>query len=131
MALLQELASIVPLSQNDTTMNRLTELIMLGADPNARAASSTVLHMAAQRGDIFVVTLLIEAGADIHAEDDYGSTPLQDAAAFARPDVARLLVALGADAEHKSDDGRRPVDDICLFVACDAAQVVQMRSILG
>jgi hypothetical protein len=59
-------------------------LLTRGADPNARASISTggtALHSAAWNGDLEMVKLLVDAGADVSARDEeYDSTP----AGFAR-----------------------------------------------
>lgn len=127
----EELVYEVPSKHGTTTLNRIRELILDGADPNARYRSTPVLHLAAQKGDPTVVMLLIEAGANLHSEDEFGATPLHQAAAFGNAKVAEVLVALGADIMHRSSDGRRPYDDACLFVECDGDQVRQLWDVLS
>lgn len=112
-------------------MSRVRELLRDGADPNTRYQSSTVLHLAAQKGDVAVAAMLIEAGADIHAEDEFGWTALQQAAAFGHADVARLLISVGSDVRHRSSAGRTPRDAICFFAACDGSQESLLRSVLS
>lgn len=59
-------------------------LIRNGADVNVRnqrGGGKTALHLAAGGGYLDVVTLLVKAGADINATDNYGHTPMFDAAA--------------------------------------------------
>lgn len=126
----QELLYAVPATQDEATMSRIRDLLLNGADPNMRYQSSTVLHLAAQKGNVAVATLLIEAGADIHTEDELGWSALMQAAAFGHADVARLLVSVGANVEHKSSEGRAARDAICFFAACDGEQESQLRSVL-
>jgi hypothetical protein len=51
------------------------KLIAAGADVNLFANGQTPLHLAARRGLTGVARFLVEAGADLYAEDDEGKTP--------------------------------------------------------
>ena len=53
--------------------------------------------------------LLLDAGADVHARDKDGYTPLHRAAASDRDDLAALLIAHGADVDARSDEDRTPL----------------------
>lgn len=55
-----------------------------------------------------VVNLLLRAGADVRAQDDYGETALQRAVSVANADlqVVRLLLSAGAAVDHKDRYGR-------------------------
>ena len=55
------------------------------------------LHIAANRGNKDVVSLLLERGADIHARDSNQATPLHFAAGGRNKDVVSLLLERGAD----------------------------------
>lgn len=74
-------------------------LIAAGADVNARETHTgqTALMWAAVRGDLPVATVLVEAGADIHAVTTSGSTPLHFAVQQGALPVARLLLEAGAN----------------------------------
>ncbi|CAK9007016.1 DnaJ homolog subfamily C member 21, partial [Durusdinium trenchii] len=69
----------------------------MGADVDARAAVGTPLFWAAFSGSVDVASQLLDAGADVNAQDDDGLTPLLVAAARDHGDVVRRLVAAGAD----------------------------------
>ena len=96
------------------------EALDKGADVNATAkvqvqtwevSSLTPLHLAsALNDDPGVAMLLLDRGADIKAEDDYGWRPLYWAANYNdNPEVVSLLLDRGADIEAEDDGGRTPL----------------------
>ena len=67
-------------------------LLEAGADPNTLAADGvSVLAKAIERGDIEVVRLLLDAGADPN-----GPGVVESAVQYGNPDIARDLLAAGA-----------------------------------
>lgn len=93
-------AESVLLSQRKDRNEILKELIVAGADVNAKSVSGyeVPLITAADRGDDVAVALLITHGAYVNATDGMGRTALDHAAYFSpkHGDVARLLVSSGA-----------------------------------
>ena len=75
-------------------------LLRCGADVTARYRGRTALHCAASAGFAQVVQALLDAGADVHARDERGETPLQGlehaARSIDREPVRGLLLAHGA-----------------------------------
>ncbi|CAH1249158.1 ANKRD53 [Branchiostoma lanceolatum] len=70
----------------------VTLLIRKGADLAAEKHHLTPLHLAAEHGLLNVVKLLVEAGADIHAETpNTGLTPLDMAEHGGKQDVVNYL----------------------------------------
>ena len=68
-----------------------------GQDPNALShppTSRTLLHAAAACGHLDLVLLLIDAGADIHALDADGQTPLSRAQAGRHPRHKQVVAHL-------------------------------------
>ena len=55
------------------------------------ADGATVLHKAARNGDAFMARLLVANGADVHAKDAGGRTPLIPALQSGHLDAAKLL----------------------------------------
>ena len=83
-------------------------LLAAGADVNA-PSSSTPLYGAAFAEDLESIRMLLEAGADIHARDWRGNTPLLAAAdwgGFRNPEVLEVLVEAGADVNDRDDAGQ-------------------------
>ena len=76
-------------------------------DPIAYRApdGDTCLHIAARRGDVRSVALLLRAGLDPNDRGDMGTTPLHCAS---NPEVFALLLARGASPEVINDFGRKP-----------------------
>ena len=71
-----------------------------------REIPQTELHVASKRGHLDGVRLLLQHGADIHAQDDKGRTPFQVSLASAlgklhpggkHQDVMQLLLEHGAE----------------------------------
>lgn len=74
---------------------RVEELLQQGANPNQHLdhAKVTPLHHAAQANAIEIVTLLINAGADVYAQTaDEHHTPLSIALLFNHLKLARILL---------------------------------------
>ena len=68
------------------------------------------MHYAAQNGWPAIVDLLLQAAADVDAQDEYGNTPLWRAVFNYRGDVAVIekLLAAGADSTLANDHGVSP-----------------------
>src|SRR5690242_2610644 len=64
-----------------------------------------LLHLAAQRGDVRTVELLLRAGIDVNQIGDMGNTALHYAQT---EEMARLLLRHGASADVCNEFGKRP-----------------------
>ena len=67
------------------------------------------LHEAALTGNLEAVQQHIDAGSDLDARDEYGSTPLIVASTFGKTDVAKALIDAGADLEAGNNEGSSPL----------------------
>ena len=70
----------------------------------------TALHIACEIGDVAIMDLLVEHGADINALDADGFTPLQLAAIRGNMKVVKRLDELKADVNLTTADGKDAVD---------------------
>ena len=66
--------------------------------------------------DIGVFPLLLERGADIHARDRDGATPLMIVALYGKDllNQLRMLIDAGADVNARADDGRTALIYLCM-----------------
>ncbi|KAL5568822.1 hypothetical protein UlMin_025397 [Ulmus minor] len=70
----------------------------------------TPLHVAAGKGNIRCVKVLVESGADKDAKSRDGRTALYRAAASGDRSMVEMLLEMGADPTVASDRGRTPVE---------------------
>lgn len=92
-------------------------LLNSGANPNTSSANAfkvRPIHSAAAHRDpdasLELVKLLLEWDADPNVAQAGGWTPLHQAAAHGREEIAELLVEKGASLTTKSEDGRTPLE---------------------
>jgi len=91
-------------------------LISKGADISAQEGlqGSTKLHDACSSGDIAVATFLLDKGADIHARNRMGATPLWVAAVYDQKEIVELL--LEREANINALDRRRQCTPLWIAV---------------
>ncbi|PKM82825.1 MAG: hypothetical protein CVU88_03045 [Firmicutes bacterium HGW-Firmicutes-13] len=56
------------------------------------------------QGRAYNVNLLIQEGADINAEDEYGDTPLHHAVTLGKTRIAKILIENGADLNARNNN---------------------------
>lgn len=83
-------------------------LLQHGADPNAKHKESnrTALIIASLNGQARSVKALLEARADVNAQDNSGLTPLMLAAREGHIHIVEDLLRHGADVDVKDEQGR-------------------------
>lgn len=69
---------------------------------NSRPRSTPLHHAVQVSRDPAVVSLLAEAGADVHARDDNGYMPLHHAARHGTPGAVRTLLGAGAEVDARA-----------------------------
>ena len=77
---------------------------MIGQDPGLvkREENQLLLHTAAGRGDLEMVKLLLDAGAEVDPKDDNRMTAMHTAVLSGKTEVVRHLLSVGADANQRS-----------------------------
>ena len=92
--------------------NLATLADMQGIDP----VGDTPLHQAARNENPDIFTALIQEGADIHAKNKYGYTPLHWAAWWNKnPDIIAALIQAGADIRAQDKYGYTPLHQAAGF----------------
>ena len=96
------------------TPANIQALLAAGADleANDNFSNETPLHLAAQSYSdeaSAVIIALSNAGADVMAQNKYGSTPLHKAAWGGSPETIKALIAAGADVMAQDASGDTPL----------------------
>ncbi len=63
------------------------------------------IHTAATAGNVEIARLLLDAGAELEAEDADGSTPLHNACVMRRGEMAAFLIERGASVNRRDHNG--------------------------
>ena len=97
--------------RDGTDLPLIQELIDIGTDINDGGyedGGRTPLHWACFKGRLEIATMLVKAGADINAQDAYGSSALSFAvnAKSAAQNLTALLIEAGADVNLAAEDGK-------------------------
>jgi ankyrin len=100
-------------------------LIDRRADVNApEADGTTALHWAVHQNDLDLVQRLLRAGAKANAVNDYGASPMSEAATAASPEMLAALLEAGADVESPNPDGQTSLMIVARTGRVDAAQML-------
>ena len=96
-----------------------------GKDPGAGASA---LHYAVMKGEMPLVGLLVQRGADVNSRTKSGTTPLHTAVLYGRFEVAEYLLDKGSEVNAKSASGATPMS---LATAAGYARIAKMLRARG
>jgi ankyrin repeat protein len=88
---------------------------------------TTALHWAVYNDDADLVDRLVAAGADVNAANDYGATPLSQAAVVGNVRVIKRLLGAGADVESANADGQTALMVLARSSNVEAARLLLKR----
>ena len=74
---------------------------------------------------------LIDQGADLHAEDSHGITPLHLACRYGHAEVVKALLEKGADVHAKHNIGFTPLHSACWYGHHDIAAMLRAKGAIG
>ena len=94
----------------DPPHSKREEIFKADSVNTVEVKDKTAFHIACEIGDVAIMDLLVEHGADINALDADGFTPLQLAAIRGNMKVVKKLVDLKADVNLTTADGKDAVD---------------------
>lgn len=89
---------------------------------------STPLHCATWKGHQEIVAFLLDAGADVNAQnrnEHWGTTPLHAAAHANQAAIAQLLIEHGADINAQDLNGKTPMHHTTFHRAKAVAKLLQ------
>ena len=89
---------------DNTTSNTTTSMNVDECDEDGQ----TALHLAADKGHVDCVNLLLQNGANPNAADTSGISALEAAVIGGNVDVVRILLDAGGDPDQKDIDGETP-----------------------
>jgi uncharacterized protein len=105
-------------------------LIDKGADVNTMSRGNwTALHVASRDQRKQIVEVLLEAGADVDAQDEHGNTPLSRGICHNSPnlEIVRALLASGADPAKENKYGNSPIDTARLMGNAQLVTLLENR----
>ncbi len=98
-----ESALLTAASKNDIV--QLRSLLPSVNVNHADASGQTALHLAADKGSLECVQLLVQYGANVNAADADGISVLQSAVEAGWVEIVQYLLAQGADPDQEDTDG--------------------------
>ena len=131
-AVTQMVPHVAPLVDAVRARDSATAQKLLRESPRAAVKQlgvdgTTALHWAVYNDDADMVDRLVKAGADVNARNDYGATPLSQAAVVGNVRVIRRLLSAGADVEAANADGQTALMVLARSSNVEAASLLLKR----
>lgn len=101
---------------HDAFGNEIQNIDIVNYRPPAPFQDSIPLMLAIVTKNIYMIKLLLEAGADINAKNSNGVTPLMKAIYYGSYDIVDLLLEAGADIYIKNNDGNDSFSIACEMI---------------
>lgn len=131
-AVTQVTAHAAPLVDAVRARDSATALKLLKESPREAVRQlavdgTTALHWAVYNDDAELVDRLVAAGADVNARNDYGATPLAQAAVVGNVRIIKRLLGAGADVESANADGQTALMVLSRSSNVEAAKLLLKR----
>ncbi|NXP47971.1 ANKR6 protein, partial [Heliornis fulica] len=105
-------------------VENVVQLINKGAKVAVTKHGRTPLHLAAHKGHLHVVQVLLKAGCDLDIQDDGDQTALHRAAVVGNIDVIATLIQEGCALDRQDKDGNTALHEACWHGFSQSAKVL-------
>ncbi|NXW47797.1 ANKR6 protein, partial [Nyctiprogne leucopyga] len=105
-------------------VENVVQLINKGAKVAVTKHGRTPLHLAAHKGHLHVVQVLLKAGCDLDIQDDGDQTALHRAAVIGNTDVIAALIQEGCALDRQDKDGNTALHEACWHGFSQSAKVL-------
>uniref|UniRef100_A0A8C3LQX7 Ankyrin repeat domain 6 n=1 Tax=Chrysolophus pictus TaxID=9089 RepID=A0A8C3LQX7_CHRPC len=105
-------------------VDNVVQLINKGAKVAVTKHGRTPLHLAAHKGHLHVVQILLKAGCDLDIQDDGDQTALHRAAVVGNTDVIASLIQEGCALDRQDKDGNTALHEACWHGFSQSAKVL-------
>ncbi|NXL15417.1 ANKR6 protein, partial [Setophaga kirtlandii] len=105
-------------------VENVVQLINRGAKVAVTKHGRTPLHLAAYKGHLHVVQLLLKAGCDLDIQDDGDQTALHRAAVVGNTDIIATLIQEGCALDRQDKDGNTALHEACWHGFSQSAKVL-------
>ncbi|NXH18940.1 ANKR6 protein, partial [Bucco capensis] len=105
-------------------VENVVQLINRGAKVAVTKHGRTPLHLAAHKGHLHVVQVLLKAGCELDIQDDGDQTALHRAAVVGNTDVIATLIQEGCALDRQDKDGNTALHEACWHGFSQSAKVL-------
>ncbi|NXW79388.1 ANKR6 protein, partial [Hirundo rustica] len=105
-------------------VENVVQLINRGAKVAVTKHGRTPLHLAAYKGHLHVVQVLLKAGCDLDIQDDGDQTALHRAAVVGNTDIIATLIQEGCALDRQDKDGNTALHEACWHGFSQSAKVL-------